>query len=163
MNIDDDASLFESFDQGLIPCNQWRHKDHIRVAYLCLLRCPFDEALRYFRAKIMALNAAHAVPDLPHRGYHETMTQAWLRLVYLSLCEYGSAETSEVFYARHPELSHKSTLRLFYSHDLLTSPRAKAEFVEPDLAPLPRTGKSPPLASFRSSGISEPPPLTARS
>jgi len=142
MDIGDDRSLWEMFDRGLIPCDQWHHKDHIRVAYLCLRRYPYDAAMSHFRAKIIALNAAHKVPDLPNRGYHETMTQAWLKLVYVTLCEYGPSETSESFYDQHPELSHKATLRLFYSRELLTSPRAKAEFVEPDLAALPRSSRT---------------------
>ena len=43
------------------------------------------------------------------------------------------------FYEQHPQLSQKKVLRLFYSGELFMSPRAKAEFVEPDLAPLPKS------------------------
>jgi hypothetical protein len=69
------------------------------------------------------------------------MTQAWMRLVYLTLCEYGPAENADAFYDQNPQLSQKKVLRLFYSRDLFRSPRAKAEFVEPDLTPLPKSPK----------------------
>jgi hypothetical protein len=69
------------------------------------------------------------------------MTQAWLRLVQLTLCEYGPAETADVFFEQNPQLSQKKVLRLFYSRELFMSPRAKAEFLEPDLTALPRSGK----------------------
>ncbi len=64
-----------------------------------------------------------------------------MRLVYLTLCEYGPQETSERFYEQNPQLSQKKVLRLFYSPELFMSPRAKIEFIEPDLTPLPRAQK----------------------
>jgi hypothetical protein len=69
------------------------------------------------------------------------MTQAWMRLAHHTLCEYGAAETADVFWDQNPQLSQKRVLRLFYSRELLMSPRAKAEFLEPDLTPLPRSSK----------------------
>jgi len=75
------------------------------------------------------------------------MTQAWMRLVYLTLCEYGPTETADSFYELNPQLSQKKVLRLFYSRDLFMSPRAKTEFVEPDLAPLPTSHKNGNAAS----------------
>jgi len=142
----DDESLIQQFETATLPQEQWHHPQHIKVAYLYLRRYPFETALARMREKLNALNIVHKVPDLPTRGYHETMTQAWLRLVHLTICEYGPAETADVFYEQNPQLSEKKTLRLFYSRDLLMSPQAKIEFVEPDLAPLPRSVRphSPP-------------------
>jgi len=39
-------------------------------------------------------------------------------------------------------LSQKKVLRLFYPRDLFMSPKAKAEFVEPDLTTFPRSSQS---------------------
>ena len=94
------------------------------------------------RLGIKAYNAANHVPEGPDRGYHDTVTCAWVTLVHMTLCEYGPAETADGFLDEHPELAEKKSLRLFYSRELMMSPRAKAEFVEPDLAPLPRSRKS---------------------
>jgi hypothetical protein len=69
------------------------------------------------------------------------MTQAWVRLVHLALCEYGPSETADSFFEQHPELSQKKVLRLFYTRDRFMSPQAKAVFLEPDLAPLPKSRK----------------------
>jgi hypothetical protein len=103
---------------------------------------PFDQAADRIRTRIRSFNAAHGVLDLPESGYHETMTIAWLRLVEAVLQEYGPEETADAFYEAHPELSQKKILRLFYSKGLFMSPRAKTEFVEPDLAPLTRSPRS---------------------
>ena len=138
--IDDDA-FFAEFEACRWPMDEWHHQQHIKLAYLYLRRYPFDAAMNRIRERIKAHNAAHNVPELPESGYHETMTQAWMRLVYHTLCEYGPAETSDSFYEHNPQLSQKKVLRLFYSRDLFMSPRAKAEFVEADLTPLSRCPK----------------------
>jgi hypothetical protein len=79
---------------------------------LYLRRYPFETALTRIREKIKAHNLAHNLPDSPTSGYHETMTQAWMRLVYLTLCEYGPAETADGFYGQNPQLSEKKILRM---------------------------------------------------
>jgi len=140
----DDEMFLQQFESASLPQEHWHHPQHIKVAYLYLRRYSFEAAMARMREKLIALNAVHKVPDLPARGYHETMTQAWLRLVHVTLCEYGPAETADLFYEQHPQLSEKKALRLFYSRDLLMSPQAKIEFVEPDLTPLPRSQKTKP-------------------
>jgi hypothetical protein len=138
----DDDQFLADFEACRWPFDQWHHQQHIKVAYLYLRRYPFDVAMERIRERIKAYNLAHGVPDLPTRGYHETMTQAWLRLVLLTLQEYGPAETADRFYEQHPQLSQTKVMRLFYSRERFMSPQAKIEFVEPDLAPLPRSLKS---------------------
>jgi len=137
----DDETFLKLFESAELPLDQWHHPEHIKVAYLYLRRYPFETAMDRIREKIKAQNMAHKVPESPTRGYHETMTQAWLRLVHVTLCEYGPAETADDFYEQSPQLTQKKTLRLFYSKEVFMSLPAKYEFFEPDLAPLPRSKK----------------------
>ena len=139
--IDDDTFLAE-FEAGRWPIEQWHHQQHIKLAYLYLRRYPLEAAMNRIRERIKAHNAVHKLPELPASGYHETMTQAWMRLVYHTLCEYGPAETADDFCEQNPQLSQQKVLRLFYSRDQFMSSQAKFEFVEPDLTPLPRSPKS---------------------
>lgn len=134
----DDETFLKQFEAGTFPQEQWHHREHIKAAYLYLCRYTLDEALERMRASIKSLNANHHVPENVQRGYHETMTQAWLRLVNVVLCEYGPDENADRFYEAHPELGQKNLLRLFYSREFLMSSQAKKEFVEPDLGPLPK-------------------------
>ena len=133
-----DDDLLWQFEDGTLPFDQWVHWAHVRVAYLYLSRHPFDRAVEKMRAGIRAYNAAHQVPDEPTRGYHETMTRAWLHIIHTTMQIYGPAESADAFVEGQPQLREKSNLRLFYSPELMTSAVAKREFVEPDLAPLPR-------------------------
>lgn len=143
----DDSTFVCKFESATWPMDQWHHKEHIKIAYLYLLSFGFEHALMKMRSGILALNAFHKVPEGPARGYHETMTHAWLRLVHVVLCEYGPAETADRFVEQHPELAEKKALRFFYSPARLKDPRGKLEFLEPDLAPLPKSKNAPqPLA-----------------
>jgi hypothetical protein len=133
----DDETFLRQFETATLPRDQWHHREHIRTAYLYLTRYSFEEALQRMRAGIKALNAAHGTPETPARGYHETMTQAWIRLVCSALREHGPACDANAFYERHPELSQPRLLRIFYSQELLSSGEARVSFILPDLAPLP--------------------------
>jgi hypothetical protein len=135
--VNDDEHL-RQFEACTLTHAQWNHRAHLKTAYLYLLRFPFDEALRRIRENIRALNAAHGVVDSPTRGYHETMTHAWLQLVHTTLRQFGPAESSDAFLDAQTQLCDKRTLLLFYSRDHIMSAEAKATFVPPDLAPLPQ-------------------------
>ncbi len=135
----DDEIFLQQFEAALLPMEKWHHREHIKVAYLYLLRYPREQSMTRLREKIEALNVFHRVPDLPTRGYHETMTQAWLRLVDAALREHGPAETADLFLQRNQRLADKNTLLHYYSRDLLLSPQAKKGFAEPDLTPLPES------------------------
>src|SRR5204863_5727478 len=76
-------------------------------------------------------------PDAIDRGYHETMTQAWMRLVHFTLQEFGPKESADAFLDEHTQLLSKRALRFFYSRERIVSAEAKHEFVEPDLARFP--------------------------
>ena len=91
----------------------------------------------------MAVAWSAPVDDL-EKGYHETMTQAWVRLVHLTLNDCGLAENADAFCEQQPKLLQKTHLQLFYSRERLTTWEAKRKFVEPDLAPflsLPKTAE----------------------
>ncbi|HEY3762260.1 MAG TPA: hypothetical protein VGN23_10990 [Verrucomicrobiae bacterium] len=135
----DDEQFLAEFESCRVPLDQWHHKEHIKLAYLYLRKYLLDEAIDHVRTRIKAYNAAHKVPEAVDRGYHETMTQAWMRLVHLTLCEYGPAENADKFYEQHPQLWQMKTLRLFYTRDRFMTLQAKQEFIEPDLTPLPYT------------------------
>ncbi len=134
-----DAVFLKAFEDCTLPSEQWKHRAHLKVAYLYLRASTFDEALAKARRNIQRYNAATNTPENLERGYHETMTVAWLRLVHDALCESEPASSADEFLEREIQLLNSKALHLFYSREQLISWQAKAEFVEPDLAPLPRS------------------------
>jgi GNAT superfamily N-acetyltransferase len=133
----DDATLIREFEARTLPFSEWRHTTHIRVAWNYVTRYPFDEALLRVRRGIAAYNAANKVEETELHGYHETITEAWLRIVADHVARYGPSTDSEAFLKEQPHLAAKSLLRCFYSRERLVTPEAKRGFVSPDRAPLP--------------------------
>lgn len=132
-----DDQFMQAFESQAIPLEQWNHRAHMRVALIYLARHPFEEALYRVRTGIQAYNSAKGVEDTPTSGYHETITRAWLHILWAMLRQYGPSSTADEFLDGHPELAQKTILRLFYSRERIMSAEAKRTFVEPDLAPLP--------------------------
>jgi hypothetical protein len=139
-----DDTLLRRFEGCDLSMKEWHHREHLRLAYLYLTRLPYAGALERMRAGLKALNAAQQVPETPERGYHETLTQGWMRLMYCAICENGLAENSEAFLDTHTHLLARRAMLFFYSRERLMSAEAKAQWVEPDLAPLPRSRRGFP-------------------
>jgi len=96
-----------------------------------------DAALERMRPGLRRLLEAFGVEDGPTRGFHETLTVAWLRVVRSAMDSYGPYADSAALLEGHPYLLDKRLMRLFYRRDRIASAEAKARFVEPDLTPLP--------------------------
>jgi len=137
----DDAELLRQFETLTLPFNQWTHRAHVRVAFSYLRAHPFDEALLRMRRGVKAYNAANNVPESATSGYNETTTHAFLHLIAATMAAYGGVfpvDTADAFCDTHPQLMTRHVLRFFYSPQQRMHPLAKTQFVEPDLAPLPK-------------------------
>jgi hypothetical protein len=136
----DDEHL-QAFESAVLPFEQWTHRAHVKVAFTYLRRHPFVIALEKMRAGVKKYNALHNVPESPTSGYNETTTHAFMHLILATLNAYGATfptPTADAFCDTHPQLMTRHALRLFYSPERRMHPLAKAQFIEPDLAPLPR-------------------------
>jgi hypothetical protein len=137
----DDAELLRHFETLTLPFERWTHRAHVRVAFSYLRAHAFDDALAHMRAGVKAYNAANHVPESPTSGYNETTTHAFLHLIAATMQSYGDVfptETANAFCDAHPQLMTRHVLRLFYSPQQRMHPLAKTQFIEPDLAPLPK-------------------------
>jgi len=106
------------------------------MAYLYAAQYPYHAALSRMRQSIQDYNRSQQIPDAPDRGYHETITVAFMRLVCTELVRSGPFPSSDAFCDCHPEFLDKSLLLKFYSKNRIMSEEAKRSFVEPDLAEL---------------------------
>jgi hypothetical protein len=134
----DDRALWDAFDESRIPDAHWTHREHLRIAWMFLDRHPLDDAHVLMRVGIIRLNAFHGLVETPSRGYHETLTRVWLALVArLRTASEVAAVSSEAFVDAHAGQLSRDAVLSHYSREHLMSVRARAIFVEPDLAPLP--------------------------
>jgi hypothetical protein len=133
--MDDDA-LLQAFESGSYPFEQWNHRAHVRVAYLYLCRLGPEAALERMRAGIRAYNARHNVQDGPESGYHETITQAFLRLIHQAIRNGAPSAGSQQFCEANAPLLDRRVLLKYYTKGRIMDAEAKVRFVEPDIAPL---------------------------
>lgn len=108
------------------------HREHLELAWTYLRLHPIEEAQTAMIAAIRHVARRHGA----EKKYHETITRAWLRFVAVHMQRWG-AESFEHFIARNPDLLDGKLLEHFYSRELIFGDSARAEWVDPDLRPLP--------------------------
>jgi len=133
----DDSQFLQAFENCTLPFDVWTHRAHLRVAYLYASKFDLQTATNKMRTGIKAYNKATNTPEELERGYHETITVAFMRLVTAALQQAGPFTTSEEFCDACADALNKPVLLNYYSKDRITSMKAKQTFVEPDLQELP--------------------------
>lgn len=135
-----DDEFLSAFEDCTLPFEQWTHRAHVRVAYLYVSRHDLEPAIDRMRLNIKAYNKATNTPESIDRGYHETITQAFMRLTRLAVRERGPFHDSHGFCEQSPELLDSRVLLCYYTRDRITGLDAKINFVEPDIAQLDQVG-----------------------
>ena len=84
-------------------------------------------------------NDNRGTPNSETDGYHETITAAYVQLIAAHLARFEGQVPLESCVAALLEspLARREALLQFWSRARLMSPQARAQWVEPDLAPLP--------------------------
>jgi len=132
-----DEQFLTAFEACTLPPQQWNHHAHVRAAVLFASRFAWEDAVAEIRSRIQAYNVATETPEELGRGYHETLTLAFMRLVYSAYQDDGIFTTAAAFMQRHPQLLDKKVILQYYSRERIITWCAKQEFVPPDIHPLP--------------------------
>ena len=138
-NLADLDALAARFAQATIPAAEWTHHAHLTVGCWHVARFGPAAALERLCAGIRRLNAAHGTIDSDTRGYHETITRAFVRLLaaFLRARPDGEALPVTVVALLDSPLAAREVLLRHYSKATLFSVAARRGWVEPDLEPLP--------------------------
>jgi hypothetical protein len=105
----------------------FRHRDHVRVAYGMLGRYAFPEAAHLFARELRAIAVRAGRPG----AYHETITLAFLSLIAEHRSQ-GRFETFDAFAYANPDLLDKATLLRWYTPARLESEAARQTFLLPE-------------------------------
>ena len=134
---DHDLEAFiKDFEECTLPKLRWTHQAHLVVAFWYLTRHTPNDALEILRRRIRAYNEAVGTPNTDSGGYHETLTQLFLRGVAAHLSHRGGdpLPTSLAALLASPLGSKDWPLR-FYSRERLFSVDARRHWIEPDRTP----------------------------
>ena len=129
-----DRQFLAAFESCALTPAEFRHRDHVRLAYIYLTLNDADTALQRMRSGLQRF-LAHL--GAPASKYHETVTRAWLLAVEHFMREAGETKTFEQFAAASPRLFADGAMETHYTRELLWSEAARQQFVPPDLQPIP--------------------------
>ena len=112
--------------------DEFDHVSHLTVAVVYLARYGEAVAMDRMRESLLRFSRHHG-----RMGYHETITQFWLRMVA------AEPAASQPLYLRANEIvsmfADKDLVFQYYTRERLMSDVAKKEWVEPDLKKVPST------------------------
>ena len=114
--------------------SEWTHTAHLVTGLWHVTSFDGADALSRMREGILRLNTAHGTPNTDTRGYHETITRAYL--VLLARFARANADLEGALLAQallESPLAQRDALFSYYSKDLLMSVAARRDWVEPDL------------------------------
>ncbi|MER3435187.1 MAG: hypothetical protein C4288_17665 [Leptolyngbya sp. ERB_1_1] len=128
--------LVRSFEDCTLSRAQWTHSAHLTVALWYLIHEPLTAA-EQIRYGIQRYNQAHGVESTPNSGYHETITQFWIRLIEIYLrCVNVHDSLLSLANQLTNHYSDPSLLFEYYSRDRIVSPEARSHWIEPNLKSL---------------------------
>jgi hypothetical protein len=126
-----DDELIGAFGEGRVTKEMFRHRDHVRLAYLYLTKYEdLAEAALHFRRAFRRFTVEQGVPHL----YNETLTWAYLVLIQRRMFERLVGSSFELL-EHSPDLAEHRTGLISRYYDLdgvMQSPLAKALFLLPE-------------------------------
>lgn len=130
----DDLQLRRAFEAGAFPREDFNHRAHVRLAYAYLVDHEADAAVEAMRAALLGFLRHHGIPPAK---YHETLTRAWVLAVAHFMARSTGAPSADAFIDANPELLDSKIMLTHYSASVLFSDEARAQFVQPDIDPIP--------------------------
>ena len=137
-----DDEAVRHIGEGLIHCRlarpEWTHEAHLAASLYIVTERPDIRPERELPGIIRRFNESVGGVNDDMQGYHETITQCFLRGVrlYLARAEEVSLHAKVNGLLQAPE-GHRNWPLAFYSPERLFSVEARRGFAAPDLAPLP--------------------------
>ena len=119
------------------PGGQFRHRQHINLAFYAVRRYGMPDAVGAICGWIRQIAAYERAPQ----KYHHTVSQAWVELVAHHVAADQDCAEFDVFANRNPALLDKRLLSRHYRSSTLAAAPARRGWVEPDLLPFPWPGQ----------------------
>lgn len=137
----DDAAV-RHVGEGLLartlPKAEWTHEAHLAACLWLLRERPDFTPERDMPGTISAYNVAAGGENTDSAGYHETLTQLYIKGVraFAAALPEGTSLVGAVNALLESEIGDRSWPLCFYSKERLFSVAARRGWVEPDLAAL---------------------------
>ncbi len=130
----EDKAFRTEFEAGRLPPLEFNHRAHVRLAYIYLTEHDTNTAHHVMRDALLAF-LRHYQIDVSK--YHDTLTRAWIMAVQHFMQMSAGFESSDRFMEVNPHVLGSQVMMRHYSAEVLFSDEARAQFVEPNLSPIP--------------------------
>ena len=126
-----EAEFLKQFESLGLPPEDFKHKDHLRLAWYLSGHCKLTEAIDRLVKGIKRFAIHAGAPDL----YHETITLFYLYEIYARRLQMEEDHSWEDFRRSNPDLfaSHLDFMNQHYQQDVLSSAVAKVHYIPPNL------------------------------
>jgi hypothetical protein len=131
----DDAELAAILPEITGPSGQFRHRQHINLAFVAVRRYGMPEATARICDWIQRIAAYKRAPQ----KYRHTVSRAWVEIVAHHAGADPDCADFDTFAARYPALLDKRLLSRHYRSSTLAGAAARRDWVAPDLLPFPRS------------------------
>jgi hypothetical protein len=129
----DDSEFLKLFHEGALTGDEFRHRGHLRLAWLVLSRHTKSEAEQIVAGEIRRFAVANGASN----RYHDTLTRFWVRLLSHAMENAPEARNIDELLNVFPFLLDKSLPYRHWRGETFNSDPARTGWVEPDLVPLP--------------------------
>ena len=129
----DDGEFLRLFHDGNLSGEEFRHRGHLRLAWLVLPKHSRIEAESMVAREIRRFAVANGASN----RYHDTLTCFWVHVVGHAIENAPEARSIDDLLARFSYLLDKSLPYRHWRAETFNSDRARAGWVEPDLVPVP--------------------------
>lgn len=130
-----DTAFRRDFESFVYPPAHFKHREHLRLAYVYLAESDTDTAHAQMRAALLAFLAHHHIDPAK---YHETLTRAWIHAVRHFMARAPDTTSFDALAAANPVMLDSKIMLTHYSAERLFSPEARTAFLAPDRDPIPR-------------------------
>ena len=128
---------------GYMRDGSFGHRQHLHMTWSYIRRVGMPDAGDHVVRFIKHVAAHHGGGEL----YNETMTRFFVYAMAWAMTSAANSDDFEKLLADNPHLTDKHLAERHWSGELLRSPAAKAEWVEPDLKPIPAVPVLAPAAA----------------
>ena len=130
-------AFLAAFEQCTLPKQKWTHSAHLLTGACYVHALGEAGAIERMRTCVRRYNEAVGGKNTETSGYHETITVAWIRLLY-GLLERSRPIERAAFASLVVQhfAGQKNIFSRYYDFDLLASTEARLRWVEPTLRPL---------------------------
>jgi len=129
-----DRCLQAAFESATLDMQAFHHREHVRLAYIYLASNGVSAAANKIRTGLLNMLVQNGIDQ---SQYHETLTMAWMQEIKHYMFLSPDTPSSEAFIDQNPGLLDKEMMFFHYSREVINQDKSRAEFVSPDLQPIP--------------------------